>query len=182
MTKGKQPSILALNTLTISSCPLASATPPPRSNTLLNNLFCDFFDLFVIVYLDGIRIFFPTPASHQVHVKKVLVRLRLHGFFTMEFVVSHIQFLGLVVSTARIEMDPRRSQQYDNGLYLRIKKGFNASLDLQTFCGGLLRTFQVSSPQSLTQKDIAFLWTPAAQSTFEQLKNFYTSAPILRHP
>lgn len=34
----------------------------------------------------------------------------------------------------------------------------------------------------LTKKDSAFYWTPAAQSAFDQLKDLFTSAPILKHP
>lgn len=79
---------------------------------LVNDIFCDFLDLFVIVYLDDILILSATPTDRRNHVKQVLTCLWLHGLFAKpekcQFGVCHIHFLGLIISISGIEMNAEK--------------------------------------------------------------------------
>lgn len=137
-------------TLRVSHNAFGLCNAPVTFQHFINDIFRDFLDLFVIVYLEDILIFSPAPDCHQTHIRKVLARLRLHGFFAKgekcEFGVDCIQFLGLVVSTAGIEMDPQKVSAIrewpvpqDKGVQ-RFIRFFNFYRRLRTFQGSSLRS------------------------------------------
>ena len=45
---------------------------------LMNMVFIDYLDVFVVIFIDNILIFSKTEAEHEVHLKLVLQRLREH--------------------------------------------------------------------------------------------------------
>jgi hypothetical protein len=49
--------------------------------TLMNNLFCDCIDDFLVVYMDDLFIFSKNKEDHMRHVEKVLQRLRQDNLF-----------------------------------------------------------------------------------------------------
>jgi len=65
-----------------------------------------------MVYLDDILIYLDNKLKHQVHIKKVLERLRNAGLQVnikkYKFGVKRIKYLGFIVSTDRIKVDPKK--------------------------------------------------------------------------
>lgn len=61
--------------------PFRLCNAPATFQHFVNDIFRDFLDLFLIVYLDDILIFSDSLSAHREHVKKVLGRLRHHGLF-----------------------------------------------------------------------------------------------------
>ncbi|KAL4038486.1 hypothetical protein IC575_002107 [Cucumis melo] len=71
---------------------------------LMNRVFREFLDTFVIVFIDDILIYSKTEAEHEEHLRMVLQTLRdnkLYAKFSKcEFWLKQVSFLGHVVSKA----------------------------------------------------------------------------------
>ena len=81
---------------------------------MVNDIFCDFLDIFIIVYLDDILIYSKTQEEHDMHVRQVLLRLQEYGLYAKlekcTFDENHVEFLGYVISHNGISMDPSKVQ------------------------------------------------------------------------
>jgi len=75
---------------------------------LMNTIFADCLDYFVVVYLDDILIFSKNPEEHTNHVCKVLMHLQKNSLFAKpekcKFSVNTTEFLGFVISPNSISM------------------------------------------------------------------------------
>jgi len=69
-------------------------------------------DTCCVVYLDNILIYSPDRETYAEHVRTVLLRLRKHALYAnrkkCEFFTTKVEFLGFLVGTAGIEIDPSR--------------------------------------------------------------------------
>ena len=83
---------------------------PAAFMDLMNRVFKDYLDKFVIVFIDDILIYSRSEEDHEQHLEAVLQRLRekqLYAKFKKcEFWLETISFLGHVVSKRGIEVDP----------------------------------------------------------------------------
>ncbi|KAL4014562.1 hypothetical protein IC575_026769 [Cucumis melo] len=79
---------------------------------LMNRVFREFLDTFVIVFIDDILIYSKTEAEHEEHLRIVLQILRdnkLYAKFSKcEFCLKQMSFLGHVVSKAGVSVDPAK--------------------------------------------------------------------------
>ncbi|KAL0556523.1 hypothetical protein IC582_005037 [Cucumis melo] len=79
---------------------------------LMNRVFREFLDTFVIVFIDNILIYSKTEAEHEEHLRIVLQTLRdnkLYAKFSKcEFWLKQVSFLGHVVSKAGVSVDPAK--------------------------------------------------------------------------
>ncbi|TYK29806.1 ty3-gypsy retrotransposon protein [Cucumis melo var. makuwa] len=77
---------------------------------LMNVVFREFLDTFVIVFIDDILIYSKTEAEHEENLRMVLETLRANKlyakFIKCEFLLKHVSFLGHVVSKAGVSVDP----------------------------------------------------------------------------
>ena len=72
----------------------------------------NYLDVFYTAYLDDILIYSKDPLEHESHVRKVLERLREAGLQAdikkSEFDVTRTKYLGFIVSTEGVEVDPEK--------------------------------------------------------------------------
>ncbi|TYK21999.1 ty3-gypsy retrotransposon protein [Cucumis melo var. makuwa] len=77
---------------------------------LMNRVFKDFLDTFVIVFIDDILIYSKTEAEHKEHLHKVLETLRANKLYAKfskcEFWLKKVTFLGHVVFSEGVSADP----------------------------------------------------------------------------
>jgi len=78
---------------------------------MMNNIFWTLIaEGIVVVYLDDILIFTKTKEEHEQAVRRVLEVLAEHKLFLhpekCEFYRKRIEYLGLVISENKVEMDP----------------------------------------------------------------------------
>jgi hypothetical protein len=68
----------------------------------MNDIFSDFLNVCVIVYLDDILIYSDDMFQHKKHVKEVLWRLHQHGLYAnagkCEFHKNTVEYLGFILS------------------------------------------------------------------------------------
>ena len=73
---------------------------PATFQNMMNEIFKDIIDAFVIIYLDDILIFSDNKEDHVKHVREVLKRLREHDLFCKpekcEFFKKLVEYLVLL--------------------------------------------------------------------------------------
>ncbi len=89
--------------------PFGLTNAPAVFQHLMNDIFQDYMDKFVVVYLDDILIFSKDQEIHDKYVWLVLAMLLEHGLYAKlekcEFDKSSVAFLGYVISPDGIFMD-----------------------------------------------------------------------------
>jgi hypothetical protein len=108
---------------------------------LMNKIFMEYLDKFVVVFIDDILIFSKTEEEHEKHLRMVLEKLRsnqLYGKFNKcEFWLMEVTFLGHVISAGGITVDPSKVKDVLNWM-----PPMNAS-EIRSFLGlaGYYRRF-----------------------------------------
>ena len=79
---------------------------------LMNKVFMEFLDKFVVVFIDDILVFSKTEEELAEHLRLVLQKLREHKLYAKqskcEFWLKEVTFLGHVVSNGGITVDPSK--------------------------------------------------------------------------
>ena len=79
---------------------------------LMNKVFMEFLDKFVVVFIDDILIFSKDEEEHEEHLRLVLEKLREHQLYAKfskcEFWLKEVGFLGHVISGEGIAVDPAK--------------------------------------------------------------------------
>ncbi|KAL0556869.1 hypothetical protein IC582_005386 [Cucumis melo] len=77
---------------------------------LMNRVFKDFLDMFVIVFIDDILVYSKTEVEHEDHLHQVLGTLRANKLYAKfskcEFWLKKVSFLGHVVSSEGVSVNP----------------------------------------------------------------------------
>jgi hypothetical protein len=79
---------------------------------LMNKVFTEYLDKFVMVFIDDILIFSKMEEEHEKHLRMVLEKLRSNQlyakFSNCEFWLTEVAFLGHVISAGGISVDPSK--------------------------------------------------------------------------
>ncbi len=71
---------------------------PATFQNLMNSVFAEYLDHFVLVFLDDILVYSRTKEEHLLHLRIVLIKLREHKLFgrkaKSEFLKSKVEYLG----------------------------------------------------------------------------------------
>ena len=79
---------------------------------LMNRVFIDRLDQFVIVFIDDILIYSRSREEHVEHLRPVVGRLRLHQLYAKlskcDFWMSEVTFLGHVILPEGFQVNPQK--------------------------------------------------------------------------
>jgi hypothetical protein len=79
---------------------------------LMNKVFMEYLDKFVVVFIDDILIFSKNEEEHDEHLRLVLQKLRENQLYAKlskcEFWLKKISFLGHIISEGGISVDPSK--------------------------------------------------------------------------
>ncbi|MBW0480151.1 hypothetical protein O181_019866 [Austropuccinia psidii MF-1] len=135
--------------------PFGLTNAPASFQNLVNDIFQDLVDVYVVVYLDKILVFSKSEREHVTHVSTVLSRLRANNLFAKAskclFHVSSVEYLHYVVSFESLKMDQAKVHQILNWHLQETSRLFNHSWALPTSTAVLSRIIQrgsVNSPVS----------------------------------
>jgi hypothetical protein len=80
---------------------------------LMNKVFMQFLDKFVVVFIDDILVYSKTEEEHAEHLRLVLGTLRKHQLYAKfskcEFWLKEVGFLGHVLSGGGVSVDPSKN-------------------------------------------------------------------------
>nr|GEZ51727.1 retrotransposon protein, putative, Ty3-gypsy subclass [Tanacetum cinerariifolium] len=168
--------------------PFGLTNAPAVFMDLMNRVYRPYLDKFVIVFIDDILIYSKSKEEHEVHLKLILELLKkekLFGkFLKYEFWLQEVHFLGHVVNSKGIHVDPNKIEAVKN------LKPSKTPTEIRSFLGlaGYYRQFIASfskiakPPTLLTQKNKKFEWGDEQENAFQTLKDMLCDAPILALP
>src|SRR5450432_416806 len=167
--------------------PFSLTNGPATYQRYMNDVLFDYLDDFATAYLDDILIYSEDPSEHQIHVKKVLQRLRDAGLQVdikkCEFGVPRTKYLGFIISTAGIEVDPDKVSVVQDWKAPNTVRGIQSFLGFCNFYRRFIRDYgKIAKPLvRLTKTGIPFMFDKACWEAFEELKARLTGSEILRH-
>ncbi|KAH7621122.1 putative Transposon Tf2-6 polyprotein [Nannochloris sp. 'desiccata'] len=141
--------------------PFGLNNAPATFSRLMMNIFQDYINDFVLVYMGDILIFFKDEAEHEKHLKLVLDRLREKGLVAKKskcsFFKTDIDYLGFVVSADGVKMAADKVQavlEWPTPSNASEVRGF---LGLSGFYRNFIRNYAhiVAPLNELTKKNMA---------------------------
>ena len=112
---------------------------------LMNRVFRDFLDKFVIVFIDDILFNSRSYDEHQKHLRTVMQTLKEHQayakFTKCKFWLDHVVFLGHVISKDGIKVDPAKIEAVKEWAQQRNTNEIHSFLGLANIIGSLWKSF-----------------------------------------
>ncbi|TYK18600.1 pol protein [Cucumis melo var. makuwa] len=155
---------------------------------LMNRVFKDSLDTFVIVFIDDILIYSKTEAEHEEHLHQVLETLRANKLYVKfskcELWLKKVTFLGHVVSSEEVSVDPAKIEVVTSWPRPSTVSKICSFLGLAGYYRRFVEDFsRIASPLTqLTRKGTPFVWNPACESSFQELKQKLMSTLVLTVP
>ncbi|GJY80363.1 putative nucleotidyltransferase, ribonuclease H [Tanacetum coccineum] len=168
--------------------PFGLTNAPAVFMDLMNRIFHEFLDKFVIVFIDDILVFSKSKEEHEDHLRTVLQILRqekLYAKFSKcEFWLSRVAFLGHIVSSEGITMDPAKVEAITKWPRPTSVTEVRSFLGLAGYYRRFVDGFsRLALPLTkLMRKGEKFVWNDEREKSFEELKQRLVSAPILTLP
>ena len=92
--------------------PLSLTNAPADFMNIMNDVFKEYTDKFVMVYLDDILIYSDTYENNKRHAKLVRDRLREHKLYAKlskyKFGVQEVEYLGFMLKEGKLAMNPKK--------------------------------------------------------------------------
>ncbi|GJT84708.1 putative reverse transcriptase domain-containing protein [Tanacetum coccineum] len=147
-----------------------------------------YLDKFIIVFIDDILIYSKSKEEHEVHLKLMLELLEkeklFRKFLKCEFWLQEVHFLGHVVNSEGIHVDPSKIEAVKNWKPPKTPTEIRSFLGLAGYYRRFIANFsKIAKPLTLlTQKNQKFEWGDEQENAFQTLKDMLCDAPILALP
>jgi hypothetical protein len=155
---------------------------------LMNSVFMDYLEKFVVVFIDDILIYSQNEEEHEEHLKMVLQRLWEHQLYAKlskcEFWISKVLFLGHIINRYGLAMDPKKVTDILDWKAPRDVCGIKSFIRMVGYYWRFIEGFsKIARPMTaLLAKKVEFKWTSECQESFEALKKKLTTTPMLIVP
>lgn len=172
--------------------PFGLRNSPALFQSTMNRVLHDFLDDFVMVYLDDILIYSKNKADHEVHVRKVLQRLReeelIANIRKCEFFKTELEFLGFRVSGAGILPSSSKVKAIQEWPVPTNVQEVRQFVGLGSHYRRFIRDFAaLAAPLTDQTKGKGYKkrnieWSEECQRAFDEIKSRLSQAPILVPP
>ncbi|GKF42148.1 putative reverse transcriptase domain-containing protein, partial [Tanacetum coccineum] len=155
---------------------------------LMNRVCKPYFDKFVIVFINDILIYSKNKKEYEEHLKAILELLKkeeLYAKFSKcEFWIPKVQFLGHVIDSQGIHVDPAKIESIKDWVSPKTPTKIHEFLGLAGYYRRFIEGFSkiAKSMTKLTQKGVKFDWGDKEEAAFQLIKQKLCSAPILALP
>ncbi|GBG63965.1 hypothetical protein CBR_g39970 [Chara braunii] len=172
-----------------SVMPFGLTSAPATFRTMMNDIFRDILEEYVLVYLNDILVYSRTLEDHLRQLRDVLQRVRKHGFYAKlskcRFVQHKVDFLGHYVFEQSLHMDDAKITAIVEWPVPTSVKQLRSFLGLTSYYSNFIRGYARNSyvlTSTLLQKNLSWFWTPLCEDVFRALKKAVTCALVLRLP
>ncbi|GKA14640.1 putative reverse transcriptase domain-containing protein [Tanacetum coccineum] len=168
--------------------PFGLTNTPTVFMDLMNCVCKPYLDKFVIVFIDDILIYSRNKEEHADHLRIILELLKkekLYAKFSKcDFWISIVQFLGHVINSQGIHVDPTKIEAVKNWTSPTTPTDVCQFLGLDGYYRRFIKDFSkiAKSLTKLTQKNKNYIWEEDQDSVFQLLKQKLCEAPILVLP
>jgi hypothetical protein len=148
---------------TVMSFGLTNA--PAYFMNLMNKVFMEYLDRFIVVFIDDILIYSKNDSDHEEHLRMVLQKLRdnqLYAKFSKcEFWLDEVPFLGHIISKGGISVDPAKVTAIVGWKIPKTVKEVRSFMGLAGYYQRFIKGFsKIAKPMtSLLEKGKEFDWT-----------------------
>jgi hypothetical protein len=155
---------------------------------LMNSVFMDYLDKFVVVFIDDILIYSQNEQEHEEHLRKVLQRLRHCQLYAKlskcEFWIIEVLFLGHMINQDGLVVDAKKVAVILDWKAPKDVRGIKSFIGMAGYYRRFIEGFsKIARPMTaLLAKKVEFKWTPVRQESFEMLKQKLTTTPVLVLP
>jgi hypothetical protein len=143
---------------------------------MMNKVFMEYLDKFVLVFINDILVYSRSEEEHEGHLRLVLRKLRDHKLYAKlskcEFWLKQVAFLGHVISKGGISVHPSKVQDVLSWKVTTSVGDIWSFLELARYYQRFIDGFsKISKPMTeLLKKDKMFEWTPACETSLQELK------------
>ncbi|GJS70678.1 putative reverse transcriptase domain-containing protein [Tanacetum coccineum] len=144
--------------------PFGLTNAPAVFMDLMNRVCKPYLDKFVIVFIDDILIYSKNKQEHKEHLKLILELLKkeeLYAKFSKcEFWIPKVQFLGHVIDSKGIHVDPAKIESIKDWASPKSPTEIRQFLGLAGYYRRFIEGFsKIAKPMTkLTQKKVKFEW------------------------
>ncbi|GJZ52961.1 reverse transcriptase domain-containing protein [Tanacetum coccineum] len=168
--------------------PFGLTNVPAVFMDLMNRVCKPYLDKFVIVFIDDILIYSGNKKEHADHLRIILELLKkekLYAKFSKcDFWINIMQFLGHVIDSQGIHVDPANIEAVRNWASpttpIEVRQFLGLAGYSRIFIEGFLKI--AKSLTELTQKNKKYIWGENQESAFQLLKQKLCEAPTLALP
>jgi len=162
--------------------PFGLSNAPSTFMKLMNQVFRPYIDKF-----DDIWIYSKNEHEHQHHLTQIMLVLEHETLFgnlkKCALFTPEVTFLGYIVTEDGIKVDESKVEAIRSWPIPKSIYDVRAFHGLASFYRRFIRGFStIMAPMTNVIKGTSFVWTPKAQSSFEDIKSKLTQAPILALP
>jgi hypothetical protein len=144
---------------------------------LMNSIFMQELDKFVVVFIDDILIYSKNSEDHAKHLHVILQRLRDHHLYAKfskcEFWLDTVKFLGHTISDDGISVDPSKVQEVMDWKTPTSVHQIRSFLGLAGYYRCFIPDFsRIAKPMTeLLKKGVKFSWDQKCEDAFHILRN-----------
>jgi len=167
--------------------PFGLSNAPATFQSLMNDIFHAALRIFMLVFFDDILVYSPSWHCHLKHLEWVLQVLEQHELFAKlskcSFGQREVDYLGHIVSGSGVYMHAGKIKDVMEWPKLVNVKQLRGFLGLTGYYRRFIKSYaQIAGPLTdLLRKD-AFEWNQEAETSFQNLKQAITTAPVLSLP
>ena len=165
--------------------PFGLTNAPATILDLMHRVFQPYLDHFVIIFMDDILIYSQSEREREYHLRIFLELLRDHQLYAKfskcEFWLTEVRFLGHVVSTLGVSVDPEKVEAVMSWERLKSVFEIRSFMGLERYYRRFIEDFSLlAAPMTrLTQKEVKFDWDDRCEEAFQELKRRLTTTLIL---
>src|SRR3954465_5513566 len=143
---------------------------------MMNKVFMEFLDKFVVVFINDILIYSKSNEEHEEHLRLIFEKLREHKMYAKfskcEFWLNEVGFLGHIVSGDGVAVDPAKVSSVTEWESPKSVKEVRSFLGLAGYYRRFIDNFsKVAKPMTeLLKKHKKFAWSEGCELSFQELK------------
>lgn len=155
---------------------------------MMNDIFREHLDKFVIVYLDDIIVFSNSVEEHKEHLRCVFSILRKVKLYCKEekcqVAVRQLKYLVYVISSTGAPMDTSKTSAIENWPTPRTLHDIQVFLGFAKFYKRFIRNYaEITKPlTTLLKKESVFTWSTTEEKSFLTIKDSFPKLHVLKHP